>query len=83
MINLQDMLYIFFVNFEILLLELQMYSDKKKNFILGDFNVWMNHQYSADANKFRSIVNNFSLNDIVNKATHKLRVHRRSCYRLC
>ena len=47
-----------------------MCSGKKK--YLGDFNVWMDQQNSFDANKFRSIPNNFGLKNHVNKAKHIL-----------
>ena len=43
-----------------------------KKIYLDDFNVWMDQQNSVDANKFRSVLNNFGLKNHVNKATHNL-----------
>ena len=60
----------FFVDFESSLIESQMSSGKKT--YLGDFNIWMDQQNSVDANKFRSILNNFCMKNQVNKATHNL-----------
>ena len=47
-------------------------SSGKKKLYLGDFNIWMDQQKSVDANKFRSILNNFCMKNHVNKATHNL-----------
>ena len=58
------------MDFESLLIELQMCSDKKTYF--GDFIVGMDQQNSVDAKKFRSVLNNFGLKNYVTKATHNL-----------
>ena len=44
----------------------------KKKHYLGNFNVWMDQQNCVVANEFRSELNNFGLENHVNKATHNL-----------
>ena len=43
-----------------------------KKLDLGDFNFWMDQQNSVDANKFRSILNIFGIQNHVKRPTHNL-----------